>query len=311
MADIGIVIVTYNSEQVIGACLDAALKTGAEIVVIDNASTDGTAAEVERRGVRSIANAANRGFAGAVNQGFSVLRTPYVLVLNPDAVILGGLEALREACDLARAAGAGGRLLGPDGRPQVGFMVRQLPTPAALILETLLLNRVWPGNAVNRRYRCLDLDYGLRQKVEQPAGAFFMIRAEVWRELGGFDERFHPLWFEDVDFCRRATDRGYCLYYVPEAVAEHAGGHSIPRLTAEMRLTYWYGSLLRYAAKHFRLVSFRGVCMAVVTGSLLRMMGEAALGRGLESAAAYWSIARLAGQCAWSGWREEALGGPH
>jgi N-acetylglucosaminyl-diphospho-decaprenol L-rhamnosyltransferase len=310
MAEIGIVIVSYNSGKVIGTCLDAALRTGAEIVVVDNASTDGTVAEVARRGVRSIANSVNRGFAGAVNQGFSVLKTPYVLMLNPDAVILEGLATLREACDLPGTAGAGGRLLGPDGRAQVGFMVRRLPTPATLSLETLLLNRIWPGNPVNRRYRCLDLDYGRRQKVEQPAGACLMIRAEVWRELGGFDERFHPLWFEDVDFCRRVKNRGYCLYYVPEAVARHAGGHSIPQLTAEMRRIYWYGSLLRYAAKHFHPVSFRGVSMAVVTGSLLRMLGEAVLGRSLKSAAAYGKIARLAGRCAWSGWREEAFGPP-
>ncbi len=309
MADTGIVIVTYNSEPVIGACLDAALRTGAEIVVIDNASEDGTAAEVARRGVKLIANSTNRGFAGAVNQGFSVINTPYVLLLNPDAVILGGLERLREACDLPGSAGAGGCLMGPDGRAQVGFMVRQLPTPGVLILEALLLNRVWPGNAVNRRYRALNLDYSRRQKVEQPAGAFLMVRAEVWRELGGFDERFRPLWFEDVDFCRRAANRGYCLYYVPGALAKHAGGHSIPQLSMEMRQLYWYGSLLRYAGKHFHPVSFRVVSLAVVTGSLLRMGGEAALGRSLKSAAAYRKIVRLAGRCVWSGWREEAFPG--
>jgi len=192
MSDIGIVIVTYNSEREIGTCLDAALRTGAEIVVVDNASRDGTAAEVASRGVRLIANPSNRGFAAAVNQGFSALNSPYVLLLNPDATIAGGLEPMREACDLPGAAGAGGRLLDCNGRPQTGFMVRALPTPAALILEALLLNRVWPNNAVNRRYRGLELDYSSRCPVEQPAGAFLMIRRTVWRELGGFDERFFP-----------------------------------------------------------------------------------------------------------------------
>ena len=311
MTEIGLVIVTYNSESAIGACLDAALLTGANIVVIDNASKDGTVAEVTRRGVKLIANSSNRGFAGAVNQGFSVINTPYVVLLNPDAVILDGLEHLREACDLPGSAGAGGCLIGPDGAAQVGFMVRQLPTPGVLILETLLLNRVWPGNAVNRRYRALSLDYSRRQQVQQPAGAFLMVRAEVWRELGGFDERFRPLWFEDVDFCRRAANRGYRLYYVPEAVAEHTGGHSIPQLSMEMRHLYWYGSLLRYAGKHFHPVSFRVVSLAVVTGSLLRMVGEAVLDRSLESAAAYGNIVRLAGRYVWSGWHEEALSGPH
>ena len=85
MPDIGIVIVTYNSQEHIGPCLDAALRSGAEVVVVDNASSDGTAAEVVRRGARLLANRANRGFAAAVNQGLKRCRTPYVLLLNPDA----------------------------------------------------------------------------------------------------------------------------------------------------------------------------------------------------------------------------------
>src|SRR5882724_3238552 len=128
MSAIGIIIVTYNSAAEIGACLDAAMRTGADIVVVDNASGDGTVAEIERRGVRLIANAENRGFAAAVNQGFAVLNATYVLLLNPDSVLLTGLEPLREACDLSGSAGAGGRLLDVAGQPQTGFMARQLPS---------------------------------------------------------------------------------------------------------------------------------------------------------------------------------------
>ena len=186
MAEIGIIIVTYNSETEIGASLDAALLTGADVVVIDNGSHDRTIAEVARRGVRLIANPSNQGFAAAVNQGFAVLDSRYVLLLNPDAVLESGLEPLREACDLPGSAGAGGQLLDAGGRPQIGFMVRQLPTPAALILEVALLNRIWPGNPVNRRYRGLALDYSTRLAVEQPAGAFFMVRrAGVSGRCGG------------------------------------------------------------------------------------------------------------------------------
>src|ERR1035438_5482313 len=128
MSDIGIIIVTYNSAAEIGACLDAALASGADIVVVDNASGDSTIAEVARRGVRLIANSENRGFAGGVNQGCAVLNSPYVLLLNPDAVIQTSLEPLREACDWCGAAGAGGKLVDPSGRAQAGFMVRGLPT---------------------------------------------------------------------------------------------------------------------------------------------------------------------------------------
>ncbi len=301
MSDIGIIIVTYNSAAEIGACLDAALVSGAETVVVDNASVDGTIDEVGRRGVRLIANTANRGFAGAVNQGFEEIKNPYVLLLNPDAVILTSLEPLRQACDLPNSAGAGGQLVDVDGQPQVGFMVRGLPTPAALVLEALLLNRCWPGNPVNRRYRCLDFDSSSRSMVEQPAGAFFMVRRAVWQELGGLDEGFFPLWFDDVDFCGRIRDRGFSLYYVPEAVAKHTGGHSLPRLALEMRLIYWYRSLLRYSAKHFHPFAFRAVCLAVVMGSFLRGIALSAAHRSFKPMGAYGQVASLAGRSLFCG----------
>ena len=306
MAEVGIIIVTYNSGKHIGECLDAALPTGADIIVVDNASRDDSAAEAARRGVRVITNFTNAGFAAAVNQGFAVLDCPYILLLNPDAVLQTGLESLREASDLPGSAGAGGCLTDMYGRPQTGFMVRALPTPAALILEALVLNRLCPCNSVNRRYRGLELNYSSRMVVEQPAGAFLMVRRAVWQELGGWDEGFYPIWFEDVDFCRRVADRGYHLYYEPRAVAKHSGGHSIPEISVEMSRFYWYRSLLRYSAKHFRGRAFRAVCLAVVSGSILRAIAESALRRSLKPIAAYGKVVRLAGRCLFFGWRERA-----
>jgi GT2 family glycosyltransferase len=281
---------------VIGACLDAAIPAGAEIVVVDNASADSTIAEVARRGVRLITNATNRGFAAAANQGIAALQQPCILLLNPDAILCTGLESLVEACGLPQAAGAGGTLLDRAGTPQIGFMVRKLPTPATLAFEALALNRLWPGNPINSAYRELQLDYTRRQPVEQPAGAFLMIRRAVWEELGGFDEQFWPVWYEEVDFCRRAADRGYLFYYVPLAVAKHTGGHSIPLLTLEMRRVYWYRSLLRYSAKHFRSRGLQMVCLAVIIGSCLRAPVESALARSLRPLAAYRKVVELAGR---------------
>ena len=121
-----------------------------------------------------------------------------------------------------------------------------------------------------------------------------MMRRAVWEELGGFDERFWPLWFEDVDFCRRAIDRGYCFYYVPSAVAFHTGAHSIPTLTLEMRRVYWYRSLLGYAGKHFHGLGVGVVCLAVITGSFLRAAPEAVIEGSFRPFAAYFKVARLA-----------------
>jgi GT2 family glycosyltransferase len=306
MSDIGIIIVTYNSQSEIGPCLDAALATGADVVVVDNASQDGTLAEVALRKVRVLANPDNRGFAAAVNQGFRALDSPYVLLLNPDAVIVSGLDTMREACDLSGAAGAGGCLIDVTGKPQTGFMVRSFPTPAALILELLVLNRLWENNPVNRHYRAMDLDYSLRTAVEQPAGAFLMLRRAVWQEVGGFDEGFYPLWFEDVDFCRRVAARNYVLFYTPEAVARHRGGHSIESVGVQDRCFYWYRSLLRYSAKHYRPSAFRLVCVSVVAGSILRGAVGALSQWSWTALAAYGNVARLAGRCLLFGWEDAA-----
>ncbi len=307
MCEVGIAIVTHNSAHVINACLDAAVGTGAEVIVVDNASRDGTVEAATRPTVRLISNHSNVGFAAAVNQAFRALERPYVLLLNPDAIIERGLQALREACDLPGAAAAGGCLLDATGNPQRGFMVRNFPTTASLVLEALLLNRLWPNNPVNRRYRGLTLDYSTRIQVEQPAGAFLMVRLDAWRELGGFDEGFRPLWFEDVDFCRRAADRGFRLYYEPRAVAKHTGAHSISALPMEMRKFYWYCSLLRYAARHFNPWSFRVVCAAVILGAMPRLLAELAVERSLKPLAAFGKVVQLAGRCLITGWREQKV----
>ena len=96
MKDVGIVIVTYNSAAEIGPCLDAAQATGAEVIVVDNASQDETCGEVTRRGVRLTSNSSNLGFAAAVNQGVRAVSAPLLLLLNPDAIIQTRLDDLRD-----------------------------------------------------------------------------------------------------------------------------------------------------------------------------------------------------------------------
>ena len=134
--------------------------------------------------------------------------TPYVLLLNPDAVIADELGAAAGSLRPARCGGRGRTTGGRDGQPQIGFMVRRLPTPAPDFGSAI----AQPGLAEQSGEPALsglDWDIPSRPRVEQPAGAFLMMRRAVWQELGGFDEGFFPLWFEDVDFCRRIRDRGF------------------------------------------------------------------------------------------------------
>lgn len=287
---------THNSASEIGPCLAAAVTTGAQVIVIDNDSQDGTCVEVNRHGVHLIANSRNLGFAAAVNQGVRALDAPLLLLLNPDAVLQTSIEPLRRACNNSQIAAAGGMLLDESGKPQVGFMVRRFPTPAALCLEALLVNRIYKRNPVNWQYRCLGLNYESSLEVEQPAGAFLMIRRDVWEKLGGFDENFYPLWFEDVDFLKRAKDLGFRLYFEPEAVAKHTGAHSIRKISLEFRELYWYRSVLKYAAKHFTPGAEKAVCLAVIIGSVLRTVLGIPRQRSLKPIAVYGRVVRLAGR---------------
>src|SRR5579872_14925 len=273
MRNLCAVIVTWNSADSIDRCLASC--GDVPVVVVDNASTDSTTQVVRRHpSVYLIANSENRGFAAAVNQGVAASAADYVLLLNPDAELTSPIEALAAACDEPGVAIACGQLTNSDGCPQMGFTIRRLPTPAALGLEVLGLNRLVPGNPINKRYHYLDMNLTQATDVEQPAGAFLMFRRQLWRELGGFDEQFHPVWFEDVDFCKRALSlsQNARIRYLPSVSARHQGGKSISHLDWESRQRFWYGSLLRYASKHFRTREFRGVCAAVLLAAAGRAL---------------------------------------
>ena len=294
----GIVIVTFNSADVIVDCVSACLRLpDVRIVVVDNASSDGTVERVppaER--VRVIANGTNLGFAGAVNQGMDALPSEEaVLILNPDAVPVQGLDELERAVHREGVGASTGRLLDADGRDQHGFNVRTLPTAATLAFEALGINRIWPSNPINRRYRQQAPE--TEATVEQPAGAFLMIRRRVWAELHGFDDSFFPIWFEDVDFCKRMHNAGYRIVYVPGAMARHLGGHSASKLSWRERQLFWYGSLLRYASKHLSSGDRRVVCAAVMLASAGRMLTSMPRFGVAEPLAVYSKVVWLAGQC--------------
>jgi len=296
----GVVVVTYNSADLIERCLKSCANL--PVVVVDNASTDATCDLIRRCSVVTlIANPDNYGFAAAVNQGVLALGTELVLLLNPDTALQTPIEELEAACLLAGTGLAAGQLTDELGQPQRGFTLRRFPQASTLICEILGINRLIPGNPLNRSYRCLDLDLSRGCEAEQPPGAFLMFRREVWQRLGGFDTRFYPVWFEDVDFCKRASDLRLRIQYVPRVTAIHQGGHSIAGLGWECREVYWYVSLLKYASKHFRPRAFRWVSAAVVLGSLFRTATGVMTRRSFRPIRVYAWIGRLAGRSLFSG----------
>ncbi len=265
-------------------------------VIVDNASSDNTVERVRSRGGTVIANSENRGFAGAVNQAVREAgEYQFILLLNADVELLTPVDQLRESAQLHGLAA--GRLVDEAGRTQAGFTLRRFPTPASLICELFGINRLWPSNSVNRRYRYLDRDLDQPGPVEQPAGAFLMFRRDVWTKLDGFDEQFYPVWFEDVDLCRRAVDAGYQIEYVPSMIARHRGGHSVGKIPSDRRATYWCVSLLKYGGKHFQPGAFRWICAAVALTSIPRMVVGMIESRTLSSVGTYLKIMRFAVLC--------------
>ncbi|MBI2816045.1 MAG: glycosyltransferase family 2 protein [Acidobacteria bacterium] len=274
---ISIIIVAYNSREHIRRCLTSFQDSGAEIVVVDNASSDGTAALMRQAfpTVRLIAAPKNLGFAAGANLGVRNSTGTALLFVNPDVVCLEPFarleQMLNESPDTVAIAP---RLVDVHGRTQIGFNVRRLPTAAALIFEMLTLNRFFPNNSVNRHYRCLDFDHGKPGEIEQPAAACLLVRRRSFEEIGGFDERFFPLWFEDVDLCLRLRQHGGRILYTPQIPYEHSGGHSLESVTFSERQVYWYRNLLYYVGKHFGWAAGLFIRAALLIGVGLRIAAE-------------------------------------
>ncbi|MBN9657022.1 MAG: glycosyltransferase family 2 protein [Acidobacteria bacterium] len=310
---LGAVLVAFNSadhiEKCIESCLQFRTEFAAGIVVIDNASTDGTAAiSRSRDGVWTVENPTNRGFAGAVNQGIGLLSSAdAILILNPDVILLDSPSILAAEFADAKVAAAGGQLLNSNGEAQAGFQVRRFPSALTLVFENLGLNKIWPGNLVNRRYRCLDLQPGKTADVEQPAGACLLLRREAWAAVRGMDEGFFPVWFEDVDLLRRLASVGWKARYVSSFSARHEGGHSVNAVEWSNRQLYWCGSLLRYAAIHCSTIGLWAVGVSVLLGWIPRAVTGMFLQRSFRHLIEYVKLFRLVGAYLTAGRSEARL----
>jgi N-acetylglucosaminyl-diphospho-decaprenol L-rhamnosyltransferase len=273
---ISIVIVNWNSGDLLERCLRslAANAVGCEVIVVDNASEDGSleSACAAAPSVTVLRNDANMGFAAANNRGWRASRGNPVLFLNPDTESMpGSVSKLADSITQDSTVwAAGGKLIGNSGKSQAGFNVRSFPTVAAVAGELLLLDKLWPGNPWTRRYRRSDQDLQCAADVEQPAAACLMVTRSALETLGGFDESFYPAWFEDVDLCKRIRSCGGRIRFQPAARFLHHGGCSLLPLGNEKFLISFHGSQIRYFAKHEGTAAARQVRNWVILGMLLR-----------------------------------------
>lgn len=253
--DLTVVIVNWNTRDMLRDALHSLLQPGSDlllqVIVVDNASDDGSAAMVrsEFPMVTLVANTGNAGYAEGNNQGMRMAEGRHTLLLNPDVVVpRGTLEGALQALEADPKIGAlGCRLIGADGETQRS--VRGFPTPASILWEALGLSRLCPSSPVLGAYRMTYFDYSSQADVDQPMGTFLLLRGETVRQVGLLDERF-PIFFNEVDWCYRAKQGGWRIIYTPTVQIKHYGGASTGQVAPAMAWESRRG-LLAYYTKHY------------------------------------------------------------
>ena len=224
-----------------------------EIIVVDNASADGSAAMVagEFPGAVLLANAGNRGYAEGNNQALARASGDLLLLLNPDVVVHPAslTRAVVFMADHPNAGALGCRLVGADGKTQRS--VRGFPDPGPVLWDAAGLSRLFPRSRLFGAYRMTFFDYDKVAEVDQPMGSFLLIARAALDKVGLMDPQF-PIFFNEVDWCWRAKrEMGFQIYYTPDVVVTHYGGGSTKQVRASM-VRESHRSLLRFYDKHYR-----------------------------------------------------------
>ncbi|MFA6504214.1 MAG: glycosyltransferase [Patescibacteria group bacterium] len=254
MKDLRIVIVSWNAQDYIARCLES-LPAACEglswdCIVVDNNSSDRTVEVVtgiskKNAKIDVIINKTNFGFAYACNQGAANHNAKYVLLLNADTECPAeSLAHLVAAANRNPEAGIiGPKLVDPDGSYQPS--VHRFPTLRDQSLILLKLHHVFKRATSLQKYFALDLDLKLPQSVDQVMGACFLVRADCWEQLKGLDTLYF-VWFEEVDACKRAIQKGWKVWYEPTVAVVHHGGLAFARDFSFRRQQYFNNSLRKY-----------------------------------------------------------------
>ncbi len=255
--EISIVIVNYNVKHFLEQCLMAIERArhdlAIEIIVVDNASVDGSQAMVKRKfsNIRLIENHKNLGFAKANNQALKIARAKYILILNPDTFIQEDtLLVLKNFLDEhPNASAVGCKLINPDGSFQVASR-RSIPTPWVAFTKIIGLSRIFPRSRIFARYNLTYLSPDIESEVDVLSGSLMLVRKDVIAKVGYFDEEYF-LYGEDIDLCYKIKKTGGKIYYTPKTKVIHYKGESTKKGEFSY-ITNFYSSMLIFIDKHFR-----------------------------------------------------------
>ncbi len=228
---VSIVIVSYNTKEILGHCLHSLFENSKEIdmevFVVDNNSHDGSADMVKTDfpSVFLIANRQNLGFAAANNQAFAHAKGKYIILLNPDAYIqpfalkncIGFMDRTPQ-CGLC-----GGKIISPAGKLEPS--ARRFPSVFSKILSFTGLSGKFPRSGILNHYEFGGFTYDRPMEVDWVPGTFTIVRKTMLDAIGWFDERFY-IYYEETDLCMRAKKAGWQVYFIPDAEVIHIGGAS-------------------------------------------------------------------------------------
>ena len=273
MIDLSIVILSWNTRDLLQACLESLFhgprSLDYEVIVVDNASEDGSADMTASRFPRAllIRNDRNEGYARGNNLGILRSKGRYILLLNSDTEVRGDApERMTAFLEEHPEYGAcAPKLVNPDGTIQRACM--RFPTLAVPFFFDTFLERLFPENRVVRRYFMRDFDHTRSRDVEQPPGSCFLFRSSLVSSVGLLDEDLF-LFYNDVDYCKRIREAGLKIRYIAEVeVMHHLGGST--RKYGDFSLE-WHKNRVRYFRKHH---GFPGAG-AAKCGAILRAVEE-------------------------------------
>ncbi len=254
--DISVVIVNYNVKDFLCQAilsLQTALKgISSEIIVVDNASDDGSSEMVNKRFPRVvlIKNSDNFGFAKANNIALRQAKGRYILLINPDTIVQEDtIKVMLKFLDEHTEVGlAGCKILNPDGSFQLSCR-RGFPTPWVAFTKLFGLSRLFPKSKIFGQYNLTYLDIDETYPVDAVSGSFMMVRNDVIKEVGGLDERYF-MYGEDLDWCYRIRQAGWQIYYVHTTQLIHYKGESTKRSSLD-EIKIFYDAMHLFVEKHF------------------------------------------------------------
>jgi GT2 family glycosyltransferase len=286
MNDVSIAIPSWNTRDLLRQCLESVLRSSSglsvETIVVDNASSDGSADMVaaEHPQAKLIRNRTNLGFAAACNLAFKLSSGRHFLLLNTDTILLDqALTSLVDFMDAHPGIGAAGcRLLNRDGTLQRSCSC--FPSLTTELLDALYLSKLFPKSRLFGKYSMTYWDFDEVREVDFVGGSCLIVRREAIREVGLLDESFF-MYTEEADWCYRLRQRGWPVYYYPVAQAIHLGGESARQCGKDMHIHLYAGRNL-FIRKHRgrnAAAAHRSIVALGAMGRLLICAARRALGR--------------------------------